>query len=91
MTLAAMDNRTKLLLEAPLGRLLLSLTAPNTAAFLVQASVNLTEVWFVSQLGTQSLAAMALVLPLLILTQTMSGGALLNRTRLTTISMRDAR
>jgi len=76
MTLAAMDNRTKLLLEAPLGRLLLSLTAPNTAAFLVQASVNLTEVWFVSQLGTQSLAAMALVFPLLILTQTMSGGAL---------------
>jgi putative MATE family efflux protein len=71
-----MNSRTETLLTAPPLPLLLSLTAPNTIAFAIQAAVNLTEVWIVGQLGTQALAAMALVFPLLMLTQTMSGGAL---------------
>ena len=36
----------------------------------------MTEVWFVGQLGSSSLAAMALVFPLLMLTQTLSAGAM---------------
>jgi putative MATE family efflux protein len=56
--------------------LILGLTAPNTSAFVVQSLVILTEVWMIGQLGTQALAAMALVFPFLILIQTMSGGAL---------------
>ena len=40
------------------------------------SSVTLAEVWFIGQLGTSALAAMALVFPLLMLMQTMSGGAL---------------
>ena len=71
-----MSINTETLLKAPPLPLLLSLTAPNTLAFAIQAAVNLTEVWIVGQLGTQALAAMALVFPLLMLTQTMSGGAL---------------
>jgi putative MATE family efflux protein len=71
-----MDPRTQALLNKPPLPLLLALTAPNTAAFAIQAGVNLTEVWIISRLGTEALAAIALVFPLLMLTQTMSGGAL---------------
>ena len=71
-----MTDRTEAMLTAPPLPLLLGLTAPNTAAFAVQAGVNLTEVWIISRLGTEALAAIALVFPLLMLTQTMSGGAL---------------
>ena len=71
-----MTDRTQALLSAPPLPLLLSLTAPNTIAFAIQAAVNLTEVLIVSHLGTHALASMALVFPLLMLTQTMSGGAL---------------
>ena len=66
---------THALLNAPLLGLLLRLTAPNCVAFLIQAGVSLTEVWIVGQLGTASLAAIALVFPLLMLFQTVSGGA----------------
>ncbi len=71
-----MDDRTRWLLEAPLNGVLLKLTAPSTLAFAVQSAVTLAEVWFIGQLGTSALAAMALVFPLLMLVQTMSGGAL---------------
>ena len=71
-----MSSRTEALLTVPPLTLLLGLTAPNTLAFAIQAGVNLTEVWIVGQLGTAALASMALVFPLLMLTQTMSGGAL---------------
>tara|TARA_B100000035_G_scaffold56343_1_gene44653 strand:- start:1358 stop:2650 length:1293 start_codon:yes stop_codon:yes gene_type:complete len=52
------------------------MSAPNTVAFFIQSLVVLTEVWFISKLGTDSLAAVALAFPLLMITQTMSGGAL---------------
>ena len=70
-----MSIKTETLLTAPPLRLLLQMTGPNTAAFLIQSGVTLTEVWIVSQLGTQGLAAIALVFPLLILNQAMSAGA----------------
>ena len=56
--------------------LLIRMSAPNTIAFFIQSLVVLTEVWFISKLGTNSLAAVALAFPLLMITQTMSGGAL---------------
>lgn len=68
-------TRTQALLTDPPLPLLLRLTAPNTLAFIIQAAVALTEVWIVGQLGTNALAAMALVFPLLMLFQTVSGGA----------------
>ena len=70
-----MSIKTETLLTAPPLRLLLQMTGPNTAAFLIQSGVTLAEVWIVSQLGTQGLAAIALVFPLLILNQAMSAGA----------------
>jgi len=56
--------------------LLIRMSAPNTVAFFIQSIVVLTEVWFISKLGTNALAAVALAFPLLMITQTMSGGAL---------------
>lgn len=56
--------------------LLLRMASPNTVAFFVQAIVSMVEVWYIGQLGTVPLAAMALVFPLLMLMQMMAGGAL---------------
>lgn len=71
-----MDARTNELISAPPLPLLVRMATPNSIAFFIQAGVSLAEVWFISQLGTLSLAAIALVFPLLMLTQTMSGGAM---------------
>ena len=71
-----MDNRTQEFLTHPVMPLLIRMSAPNTVAFFIQSIVVLTEVWFISKLGTNSLAAVALAFPLLMITQTMSGGAL---------------
>ena len=71
-----MENRTQEFLTRPIIPLLIRMSAPNTIAFFIQSLVVLTEVWFISRLGTNSLAAVALAFPLLMITQTMSGGAL---------------
>ena len=71
-----MDKRTQEFLNDPVMPLLARMSAPNTIAFFIQSIVVLTEVWFISKLGTASLAAVALAFPLLMITQTMSGGAL---------------
>lgn len=71
-----MDDRTRHLLTAPPSALLVRLATPNAIAFLLQAAVSMAEVWFVGRLGTASLAGIALVFPLLMLTQMMSAGAL---------------
>ena len=71
-----MDNRTQEFLTKPVMPLLIRMSVPNTVAFFIQSIVVLTEVWFISKLGTNSLAAVALAFPLLMITQTMSGGAL---------------
>ena len=70
-----MDARTTAMLESPPAPLLIRMATPNAVAFLIQGSVSLAEVWFIGQLGTSALAAIALAFPLLMLTQTMSGGA----------------
>ena len=71
-----MDDHTRSLLNDPPGQLLVRLATPNSVAFLIQSGVSLTEVWFIGRLGSVSLAAIALVFPLLMLTQMLSGGAM---------------
>ena len=71
-----MDARTQQMLSAPPLPLLMGMAAPSTLAFFIQGSVSLAEVWFIGQLGEISLAAIALAFPLLMLTQTLSGGAM---------------
>src|SRR5712691_3431347 len=72
---ARLDPRTRQLVEAPIARTLLRLAAPNVLVMVVQASVGLVETYFVGRLGTDALAGVALVFPVLMLMQMMSAGA----------------
>jgi Na+-driven multidrug efflux pump len=67
---------TEELLEGPILPLLIRLASPNVLAFFIQSMVSIAEVWYVGHLGTFSLAGLALVFPLLMLMQMLSGGAL---------------
>ena len=73
---APLDPRTRALLEAPIARTLLRLGAPNVLVMLAQAAVGLIETYFVGRLGTDALAGMALVFPLVMLMQMTSAGAM---------------
>jgi putative MATE family efflux protein len=75
-TAAQLDPRTRLLLEGPIVRTLLRLAAPNVLVMFVQASVGLIETYFVGKLGTDALAGISLVFPVLMLMQMMSAGAM---------------
>ena len=72
----AVDPRTRLLLEAPIGRTLLRLAAPNVVVMVAQAAVGLVETFFVGKLGTDALAGMALVFPIVMFMQMTSAGAM---------------
>src|SRR5215471_20891797 len=71
-----MDPRTRVLLEAPIAPTLLRLAAPNVLVLAAQAAAGLIETYFVGKLGTDALAGVALVFPLVMLMQMMSAGAM---------------
>ncbi|WP_298952653.1 MATE family efflux transporter [uncultured Methylobacterium sp.] len=71
-----MDDRTRRLLRAPIVPTLLRLAGPNVLVMLAQALVGLIETGFVAGLGTDALAGMALVFPLLMLVQMVSAGGM---------------
>jgi len=71
-TSSRFDPRTRLLLEGPIVATLLRLATPNVLVMFVQASVGLIETYFVARLGTDALAGVALVFPVLMLMQMMS-------------------
>lgn len=71
----AMNPRTRLLLEGRIVPTLLLLAWPNVLVMLAQASTGLVETWFVSRLGTDALAGMALVFPGFMMMQMLSAGA----------------
>ena len=60
-----LDARTRRLLEGSIVGTLLRLATPNVLVMFVQASVGLIETYFVAKLGTDALAGVALVFPLL--------------------------
>src|SRR5437660_794970 len=70
------DARTRVLLEGPIATTLVRLAAPNVLVMFVQAAVGLVETYFVAKLGTDTLAGVALVFPVLMLMQMMSAGAM---------------
>lgn len=73
---AALDPRTRRLLEAPITPTLLKMAAPNVLVMVAQASTGLIETYFIGKLGTHALAGVALVFPLVMLMQMMSAGAM---------------
>jgi putative MATE family efflux protein len=72
----AIDPRTRVLLEAPIGPTLLRLALPNVIVMVVQSCIGLIETYFVAKLGTDSLAGISLVFPVLMLIQMVSAGAM---------------
>jgi MATE family, multidrug efflux pump len=65
-----------LLLESPIARSLLSLAAPVLVVLALQTFVGVAETYFVSFLGTDALAGVALVFPLFMLMTMMSNGGI---------------
>ncbi len=64
------------LVDGPILPTLLQLAWPNALAFTAGTCVVIAETSYIGRLGVESLAAMALVFPFVMLTMTMSGGAM---------------
>lgn len=73
---AARAARTQAMLDGPIGPTLARLAAPNVLAMVVQALMSIAEGVFASRLGVEALAGLALVFPLVMLTQMLSAGAM---------------
>ena len=71
-----MNPRTRRLLQGAIVPTLLLMAWPNILVMLAQASTGLIETWWVSQLGTDALAGMALVFPGFMMMQMLSAGAI---------------
>src|SRR5512132_2286838 len=64
------------LLSAPVVPTLARLAAPGIVLALFQTAVSVADTYFVGQLGTESLAGLALVFPMVMLLQMTSAGAM---------------
>ena len=70
------NPRAQALLHGPIVSTLVRLSWPNILVMLAQASTGLVETWWLSRLGTDVLAGMAVVFPVVMLMQMMSQGAM---------------
>lgn len=68
--------RVRGMLEDPIVPMLVRMSWPNVLMMLAQASTGLVEMWFLARLGTDVLAGVAVVVPVLMLMQNMSQGAM---------------
>jgi putative MATE family efflux protein len=68
--------RTRKLLQDPIVPMLLRMAWPNILIMLAQAATGLIETWWISRLGTDALAGMALAFPPIMLMQMISAGAM---------------
>lgn len=73
---ASREARTHSMLKGPIGPTLAGLAGPNVLAMIVQALMTIAEGVFASQLGVEALAGLALVFPLVMLTQMLSAGSM---------------
>lgn len=69
------DAKTRDLLEGSIVLSLISLAWPNILVMLAQSGTGLIEMWYISRLGPDALAGIALVTPVIIFVQNMSQGA----------------
>ena len=69
-------NSADAMLNAPILPTLVALSLPNMMAMLAMALVTIAETAYVGSLGTPPLAGLALVFPLVMLQQMLSGGAM---------------
>jgi putative MATE family efflux protein len=76
MSTNALENKRALMLGGPIVPTLFKLTFPVIAVIVAQTFVAILEAYWVSRLGTDAVAGVSLVLPLLILMNTMSNGGI---------------
>lgn len=76
LTVPPASPRVRGMLQDPILPTLLRMSWPNVLMMLAQASTGLIEMWFLAKLGTDVLAGVAVVVPVLMLMQNMSQGAL---------------
>jgi putative MATE family efflux protein len=72
----AISTQTRQLLDGPVTPTLLRLAAPNVLVIMLQAAVSTLDAIFVGWLGSDALAGVSLVFPLVMLMQTMSAGGM---------------
>jgi putative MATE family efflux protein len=72
----SVDRRTLDLLHGPIFSLLGRMAAPTIFLALMQGLCSFADTWFVGRIGTPALAGIALVFPLTMLIQMLSGGAM---------------
>lgn len=70
------DARRAALLHGPIVRTMLALALPTLMVIGAQTFVAVLEAYWISQLGTDAVAGVSLVLPLLVLMGTMSNGGI---------------
>lgn len=75
MTMAS-DARRAAMLHGPVVRTLLALALPTLSVIAAQTFVAVLEAYWISRLGTDAVAGVSLVLPLLVLMGTMSNGGI---------------
>src|SRR5438552_18703082 len=73
---SAAAQRRAALLHGPIVPVMLGLAAPTVVVLVVQTLVGVAETYFVSFLGTDAIAGVALVFPVLMLMQMMSNGGI---------------
>jgi putative MATE family efflux protein len=71
-----LSPQTRRLLDGPVAPTLLRLAAPNVLVMVLQAAVSTLDAVFVGWLGSDALAGVSLVFPLVMLMQTMSAGGI---------------
>ncbi|MGB8810894.1 MAG: MATE family efflux transporter, partial [Acinetobacter calcoaceticus] len=62
------------ILNGPIPQVMLKLALPTIAVLLVQTLIGLLETYFVSSLGTDVIAGVAVVFPILMLMQMLANG-----------------
>jgi putative MATE family efflux protein len=76
MAQGTLSPRTEKLLSAPVLPIILRLSAPGLLLVAFQTMVSVGDTYFVGRLGTESLAGLALVFPMIMLLQMTSAGAM---------------
>jgi putative MATE family efflux protein len=69
-------ERRNIMLAGPIVHTILALAAPNVLNVALQSLVSVSDSWFVAQLGTLDLAALALIFPAQMALGQMSAGAM---------------
>ena len=70
------SNRIQLILNGPIHKMLFTLAAPNMVSVLFMLLITFSEIFFAGQLGIISLAAVAVVFPLVSLAGMIGQGAI---------------